>query len=155
MVFFPNITFKQKTKKISFLGKFAFFPVKNHYIHHDPPFCRKRVAPLQSQRRYSPDLDVWHFSSPDFHRDQGQQLNLMHYLAASPIGVLAGQLEPGFPNFFGPKKKIQAVVGEQKICRNTKESLYITNPKQCCVCFLGKKSLKITPNICIKFDPPK
>ena len=92
--FFSKHHFQTKHKKTSFLGKFAFFPVKNHYIHHDLPFCRKRVAPLQSQRRYSPDLDVWHFSSPDFHRDQGQRRNLIHYLAASPIGVLAGQLEP-------------------------------------------------------------
>lgn len=155
MVFFPNITFKQKTKKISFLGKFAFFPVKNHYIHHDPPFCRKRVAPLQSQRRYSPDLDVWHFSSPDFHRDQGQQLNLMHYLAASPIGVLAGQLEPGFPNFFGPKKKNQSCGWRTENLPKYQRVIVYYQPKTMLCVFLGKKSLKITPNICIKFDPPK
>lgn len=136
MVLFSKHHFQTKHKKISSLGKFAFFPVKNHYIHHDPPFCRKRVAPLQSQRQYSPDLDVWHFSSLDFHRDRGQRRNLMHYLQSSPIGVL---LATG-----AGEKKIKAVVGEQKIGRNTKGISNITNPNN--AVFFGK-SLKITKQL--------
>ena len=140
MVFFSKHHFQTKNKTISFLGKFAFFPVKNHYIHHEPPFLSEtgRASPVPKaiftwSRRvafFFTGFPSWSRSTAESDAWPGGQSN-------RSAGRAAGAGE----------KTIKAVVGEQKIGRNTKESwFFLPTPTMLCV-FFGGKSFKIIPNV--------